>query len=271
MKALKFFSVLALALAGIVMASPPAAAQTDVYVTEGTHVINGREWRTACVPYSQTKRCTTEIKATVVSWNGSGYVQTTGFVFNNLTYAAAPRSLWNNNPLGGNGVVGARLDWTASDGREWRTECDTALTGSGGCRSFIKAGVIEAYRTSSGSTAYRRVTKEIMNNMVRFTPGSATVSGAPSWVPCGAPDWSSKARSLSSGGLVYAAKCGNTLWVNFGFSEFTGLPMIDANCALTADRLISICATEEDIISMNNSGSHSVRTWADVIEHWSSR
>lgn len=39
-----------------------------------------------------------------------------------------------------------------------------ALTGKNGCRSFATAKVIE--QTRSG---YRQVTKEIFNNMVRFS------------------------------------------------------------------------------------------------------
>ncbi|HHT12633.1 MAG TPA: hypothetical protein GX013_05635, partial [Propionibacterium sp.] len=41
--------------------SPPTV---NVYLTPGEHFINGRRWRTQCVPYSQTERCTTEIWAT---------------------------------------------------------------------------------------------------------------------------------------------------------------------------------------------------------------
>ena len=96
----------ALALIPTVATPQQAAADVDVYTTPGTHVVNGREWRTTCEPYSQTQRCRTEIKATVVPYSGGKFVQTTGWAFNNLTYAASPRMLWEGNPLGGNGVVG---------------------------------------------------------------------------------------------------------------------------------------------------------------------
>ncbi|GAB3815977.1 hypothetical protein GCM10028820_14460 [Tessaracoccus terricola] len=141
-----------------------AQAEVDIYTTPGTHHVNGREWRTTCEPYSQTKRCRTEIKATTITFTGGRYVSTQGWVFNNLTYAASSRALWERNPLGANGVVGGAVTWTGDDGRQWRTECDTALTGRHGCRSFARADVIE--RTDTG---YRRVNKWVFNNMVRFT------------------------------------------------------------------------------------------------------
>ena len=65
---------LALAVAAVVIAastvmngSVTAQADVNVYTTEGTHTVNGREWRTTCEKYSQTKRCRTQIKATQVS------------------------------------------------------------------------------------------------------------------------------------------------------------------------------------------------------------
>lgn len=152
----------------------PARADVDIYTTPGTHEVNGREWRTQCEPYSRTSRCRTEIKATVVNQVGGRFVVTTGWAFNNLTYAASARSLWSGNPLAANGVVGGKVSWTANDGRKWRTECDTDATGRGGCRSYIQASVVDTYKTTRGATAYRWVTTQIFNNMVRFTPGSST-------------------------------------------------------------------------------------------------
>ena len=73
-----------------------------------------------------------------------------GWAFNNLTYLPSPRSLWANNPLGGYGKVGNKSNWT-SGGRQWRVECDTAATGRGGCRSYIKIG-----------------NQWVFNNIVRF-------------------------------------------------------------------------------------------------------
>ncbi|SHI96862.1 Uncharacterized conserved protein YjdB, contains Ig-like domain [Tessaracoccus bendigoensis DSM 12906] len=145
-----------------------AAEPFDVYTTPGTHNYNGRLWRTTCEKYSVTERCRTEIQATTVSQVNGRFVQSTGWAFNNLTYKASARSAWTTNPLGGYGKRGAKISWTASDGRTWRTECDTALTGANGCRSFATARIIESYTTSNGSRAFRWTTKEIFNNMVRF-------------------------------------------------------------------------------------------------------
>lgn len=149
-----------------------AAADVDIYITPGKHTVNSRQWDTTCEPYSRIRRCRTNILATQVSQVGGRFVARTDWVFNNLTYTAGPRTLWKSNPLGANGVVGGKVSWTADDGRKWRTECDTENTGRNGCRSWIVARVIESYKTSGGATAYRWVSKEIFNNMVRFTTSS---------------------------------------------------------------------------------------------------
>ena len=100
-----------------------------VYQEEGYLDVNSRYWHTECEPYSQTTRCRTDIAIGDNEW-----------AFNNLTYSPSPRSLWANNPLGGYGKVGNVSSWTAANGRQWRVECDTAATGRGGCRSYIKTG-----------------------------------------------------------------------------------------------------------------------------------
>ncbi|MHA7860609.1 hypothetical protein ACX1DX_04410 [Tessaracoccus sp. Y36] len=156
------------ALLGVVVPTP-AAADVDVYTTEGTHNVNGRLWRTDCSMYSTTvERCRTEIQATTVTFSGSRYVEQRGWVFNNLTYKSSPRASWSfMNPL-----VTPR-DHTVN-GRRWRTECDTAWTGSGGCRSQLMATVIE-----KGSTGqYQTVNKYVFNNIVHVTPVPCVVSQA---------------------------------------------------------------------------------------------
>jgi len=130
----------------------------DVYTMPGEHFVNGRDWKTTCEKYSQTERCRTEIWATQIKRTGSTFTQTNGWVFNNLTYAPSPRSLWANNPLGHTG------SWTATDGRKWRTECDTKITGRNGCRSYVKTEVITATKGGHGA-----LIKEVLNNMVRFS------------------------------------------------------------------------------------------------------
>ena len=159
-----------LALAATVVIVSPARAEIDVYSAPGQYHVNGRDWRTTCEPYSQTQRCRTEIWATQVTQVGGRFVARNGWYFNNLSYLSSPRSLWTHNPLGSYGRYGGTTMWTATDGRHWRTECDSAVTGRNGCRSYVSARVIEAYRTSGGTTAYRWVTKEVFNNIVRFGP-----------------------------------------------------------------------------------------------------
>lgn len=141
-----------------------ASCRVDVYITPGYHHVNDREWRTTCEPYSQTERCRTEIKATQVTQVDGKFVSKNGWVFNNLTYKASPRSLYAGNPLGNLG------GWTSADGRQWNTDCDSAATGRNGCRSYILARVIVADTPEPGASwTYHWETKWVMNNMVRFS------------------------------------------------------------------------------------------------------
>ena len=142
----------------VTVTAKPTPPSGDIYTTPGFHNVNGRKWMTTCEPYSATTRCFTYIWSTQIRSAGGRYVQINGWNFNNLTYVAAPRALWEGNKLA------FTNSWTATDGRKWRTECETAQTGRGGCRSYAEASVIEA--TGSG---YRQTTKFIFNNMVRFS------------------------------------------------------------------------------------------------------
>ncbi|WP_158600673.1 glycosyl hydrolase [Tessaracoccus antarcticus] len=139
---------------------PPSGG--DVYTTPGYHSVNGRKWFTTCESYSMTWRCTTEIWATQVTNAGGKFVKATGWFFNNLTYLPSARAAWAKNPLGHTG------EWTSSEGRQWRTECDTAATGRNGCRSYIWATVVESTRASSGTWRYAMVNKWVFNNIVLF-------------------------------------------------------------------------------------------------------
>ncbi len=134
-----------------------------LYTTEGQHTVSGRAWRTTCEPYSQTRRCRTEIWATTVKRNGGGFDRREGWAFNNLTYVASPRALWAGNPLGTNS------QWTAKDGRRWRTECDTAKTGKNGCRSYTWTTTMSAAAKSSGGYRFTTKNEWVFNNMVRFS------------------------------------------------------------------------------------------------------
>lgn len=135
----------------------------DVYTTPGHHYVSDREWRTTCEPYSQTTRCRSEIWATTITHTGGRYVAQNGWAFNNLTYLPLmTRSQWASNPL-------ARTGNFTSAGRQWRTECDTATTGRGGCRSYIYAvNVVESRQNSNGSWSYHNVNKWVFNNVVLF-------------------------------------------------------------------------------------------------------
>ncbi|AQP50684.1 hypothetical protein BW733_07410 [Tessaracoccus flavescens] len=73
------------------------------------------------------------------------------------TAQAAP----NDAPLG---ITGS---WTDASGRAWRTECDPALTGRNGCRTYAEADVIAAV-TVNGVRGYRWETRMALNNIVRF-------------------------------------------------------------------------------------------------------
>lgn len=131
----------------------PAIAAKDtidavgLYVTEGQHTVGGRAWRTECEPYSATERCRTELWTSYVADIGGYKLQTEGWVFNNLTYKPSERAIWGDNPLARTGA------WTDDDGRKWRSECDTAATGRGACRTYVA--------TAAGA--------EVFNNLVRFS------------------------------------------------------------------------------------------------------
>lgn len=142
------------------IATPTSAV--NLYTTPGRHTYNGRQWNTNCAPYSQTVRCTTEIWATQVKVVGNRYVHVTGWTFNNLTYVASPRSLWANNPLGETG------EWVSND-RRWRTDCDSRITGRGGCRSYIWSRIVTATPQGGGAYTYTSTGGWVFNNIVHFS------------------------------------------------------------------------------------------------------
>lgn len=88
-----------------------------------------------------------------------------GWVFNNLTYLPyMKRAQWATNPLGYTG------SWIGADGRNWRTECDTAATGRSGCRSYVKATIYRATPKPGGGYAYSQSEEWMFNNIVMFMP-----------------------------------------------------------------------------------------------------
>ena len=132
----------------------------NIYITPGEHLKNGRKWRTTCEPYSATQRCRTEIWSTEVVYRAGKLVKDNGWHFNNLTYKESPRSLWKGNPLAEEGKF-------TSNGRQWRTECETFTTGRNGCRSYIVSDVVQATKKGNSYT-YKMVRKEVFNNIVLF-------------------------------------------------------------------------------------------------------
>lgn len=116
------------------MAAWPQSAQAlepTVYNQPGDHYVNDRFWKTECEMYSSTVvRCSTDIWATKVVAHGGNYYNHNGWVFNNLTYLPSNRAQWNGNKLS------QTTSWYAEDGRRWKSECDTAATGKGGCRAY---------------------------------------------------------------------------------------------------------------------------------------
>ena len=141
----------------------PDVPRSAPYTIPGSHVINGRTWFTTCEAYSQTERCRTDIWATVVVKTATGYEVRQGWAFNNLTYLPMmTRAQWAGNPLARTGT------WTAADGRAWRTECDTAATGSNGCRSYTKATVYAALPKAGRGYQFTQQTQWVFNNIVQF-------------------------------------------------------------------------------------------------------
>ncbi|MDO5677311.1 MAG: C40 family peptidase [Propionibacteriaceae bacterium] len=147
---------------GVANAGNAQADDNRVYTQPGTHLINGRHWQTECEMYStEVVRCKTNIWAkTVVQHNGR-FVEHEGWVFNTLTYLPSSREAWGANPLANTG------EWTAEDGRQWRTECDTPATGRGACRSWAETTIIE---TATGT--YKTNTDWVINNIVLFSTDS---------------------------------------------------------------------------------------------------
>ncbi|WP_255436511.1 N,N-dimethylformamidase beta subunit family domain-containing protein [Tessaracoccus sp. MC1756] len=141
----------------------PKFLRTAPYTQPGHHTINGREWNTTCEIYSQTERCRTDIWATVVVMKDGTFIRTNGWAFNNLTYLPfMTREAWATNPLANTG------SWTATDGRRWRTECDTPSTGRNGCRSYALVTVYTATPRASGGYRFSQDNAWVFNNIVLF-------------------------------------------------------------------------------------------------------
>ncbi|RMB57764.1 hypothetical protein EAX62_14960 [Tessaracoccus antarcticus] len=144
-----------------------------MYTTPGGQISGGRLWNTTCEKYSSNVvRCRAEIWGTQVQYRGGRYVSTTGWMFNNLTYLPSPQASWAGNNLARNNA-----GWTSA-GRTWRTECDTATTGRGGCRSYVwtqQVGLEDGQYVSRSQWVF--------NNIVQFsTSAIQPVTRVPLWI-----------------------------------------------------------------------------------------
>ncbi|WP_370630028.1 septal ring lytic transglycosylase RlpA family protein [Tessaracoccus sp. OS52] len=152
----------------------PSMASADIYTQPGDHVENGRYWRTDCEMYSSNVvRCETDIWATTVVEHEGNYYNHDAWVFNNLTYLPSPAAVWEKNPLAYNHT------WTGDDGRQWKTECNTAATGQNGCRTYAQASFV-----SNEGGVFRNQTEYVFNNIVQF---STSTIPAQSTIPAAAP------------------------------------------------------------------------------------
>lgn len=170
--------VLAVSAAAVVaLASGVLVAQADstptVYNTPGGQISNGRLWDTTCEKYSSNVvRCRANIWATQVQYRGGRYVSVTGWTFNNLSYLPSTRASWEGNNLG------QKNDRWNSGGRTWRTECDTATTGRGGCRSYVWT---KQARIQGGKVVVK--SDWVFNNLVLFSTRTVPeVTTVPAWI-----------------------------------------------------------------------------------------
>lgn len=216
--ALAMAACLAAVVGFVAQPAPEAAAApyTDPYTQEGQGIVNGREWRTVCGPYSRTvTRCWAEIKATQIRLVDGKLQEVNGWVFNNLTYRPSPRTQWKGNPLAADGVIGGAKTWTSEDGRQWRVECDTETTGYGGCRAYVKSTIFRIKKQTPRT--YEQVNDWVFNNVVLFTPDTVVppppCNGAP--LPAG--------FALTKDGRPHAVKTPyspNTLYNPTSISNF---------------------------------------------------
>ncbi|NHB85267.1 hypothetical protein G7085_13195 [Tessaracoccus sp. HDW20] len=141
----------------------PSFERTAPYTLAGFHKVNGRDWFTKCENYSQTQRCRTDIWASTVVKTGKGFEVRKAWVFNNLTYLPYMlRGQWAANNLG------YTNQWTAADGRRWKTECDTTNTGGNGCRSYAMTTVVSATPKRGGGYTFSQSNQWVFNNIVMF-------------------------------------------------------------------------------------------------------
>ncbi len=175
----KLFAASAAAIVAMVSGITVAQADTtpSVYNTPGGQISAGRLWNTTCEKYStNVVRCRANIWGTQVTYVKGRYVSKTGWTFNNLSYLPSPRASWAGNNLGQ-----SNPSWN-SGGRKWKTECDTATTGQGGCRSYVWTKKVIAVKSGSGYV-YKNNEQWVFNNLVLFSSSTVpAVTQVPAWI-----------------------------------------------------------------------------------------
>lgn len=86
---------------------------------------------------------------------------------------------------------GDSRSWSAAK-RQWRTECDNAVTGRGGCRSYTQASIVAPVGGS-----YQWTEKWIFNSQVPVVPSASNTQWG-----CG------HSRSVSAWAATYISKPG---------------------------------------------------------------
>ena len=237
----KLFAASAAAI--VAMASGVLVAHADstpsVYNTPGGQISGGRLWDTSCEKYSSNVvRCRTNIWATTVTYVNGRFVSKTGWTFNNLSYLPSPRASWEGNNLARNNPK-----WN-SGGRLWKTECDNATTGRGGCRSYVWTKKVIAVKSGSGYT-YKNNEQWVFNNLVLFSSKAVpAVNKVPAHIldqsrldftGLGPLQLGTSMKSLKIlGYLAYPSECGNA-YNETKVLRDRGIETGDANTGLVTD------------------------------------
>nr|WP_231126244.1 SpoIID/LytB domain-containing protein [Motilibacter aurantiacus] len=150
--------------------TPPAPPAVDpptlsiVYRQPGERTHNGRQWRTTCIDYGQTHRCTAYGVATFYVRDKSargGYARRVGYKPMATAYDTPATAAWDRSPYGRNGT------WKDAKGLTWRTTC-TAATGPRQCTVSVNKKLISRVTTAGG---YRYVARPtwVVQRYVRLT------------------------------------------------------------------------------------------------------
>nr|WP_231134255.1 SpoIID/LytB domain-containing protein [Motilibacter deserti] len=148
-------------------AAPPAVdppSLSIVYRQAGERVHNGRQWRTTCIDYGQTHRCTAYAVATFyVRDKGAkgGYARRVDFKPMATAYDTPATAAWGRSPYGKDGT------WKDAKGLTWKTTC-TPDAGPRQCTVSVNKKLISRVKVKGG---YRYVAKPtwVVQRYVRLT------------------------------------------------------------------------------------------------------